>query len=246
MDPARRLIALAHYEELARIGKALASPVRLRLIDLLRQGPRSVDVLASRSGVAVANVSQHLQQLRAAHIVVSEKQGQQVVYRLSSADVSAFFSSLRGLGEALLPEFDRLRDALRVQSEPQRAALLKKIEAGRVALLDVRPEEEWRAGHLPGAIHIPLEELSGRLDQLSKRTPIVVYCRGPYCPMALCAVDVLTRAGFKAEHLDLGPAEVGERRAAAALPPLRLVGGERLAAEDEENTRLRYRRRKQS
>lgn len=245
MDPDQRLIALAHYEELARIGKALASPVRLRLIDLLRQGPRSVDVLASRSGVEVANVSQHLQQLRAAHIVVSEKQGQQVVYRLSNADVSAFFASLRDLGEALLPEFDRLREALRVLSEPERAALLKKIEAGRVALLDVRPEEEWRAGHLPGAIHIPLEELGDRLDLLSKRTPIVAYCRGPYCPMALSAVDVLTRAGFKAEHLDLGPAEVAERlgKQGAAKPRLRLAASATTAADTIHSTPRRRRKK---
>lgn len=233
MDPQQRLIALLHYEELARIGKALASPVRLRLIDLLRQGPRSVDVLATRSGVEVANVSQHLQHLRAGHIVVSEKQGQQVVYRLANADVSAFFSSLRDLGAALLPEFDRLRDALRVRTEPERAALLKKIEAGRVALLDVRPEEEWRAGHLPGAIHIPLEELGERLDLLPKRTPIVAYCRGPYCPMAVSAVEVLTRAGFKAEHLDLGPAEVAERmgKRGPARPRLRLAASATRAAD---------------
>jgi len=208
VDPALRVAALAHYEELARLGKAVASPVRLQLIDLLRQGPRSVEVLAAQSGVSTANVSQHLQQLRAAHLVANEKQGQRIVYRLASQDVSRFFMCLRQLGESLLPELDRLRDALQVSTEPERAVLLQRIEDGEVTLLDVRPAEEWEAEHLPGAINIPLDELSGRLGELEHATDVVAYCRGPYCPMALTAVDVLRGAGFRAEHLDLGPPDL--------------------------------------
>jgi rhodanese-related sulfurtransferase/biotin operon repressor len=212
VDPALRTAALAHYEELARLGKAASSPIRLRLIDLLRQGPRSVEVLADEAGVSVANVSQHLQQLRAAHLVASEKQGQRIVYRLSSPEVGTFFTCLRRLGESLLPELDRLKEALQVHGEPAREQLLEKVTAGEATLLDVRPDEEWAASHLPGAIHIPLGELPVRLDELPRDHEVIAYCRGPYCPMALAAVDMLRGAGFKAEHLDLGPADLEERR----------------------------------
>lgn len=218
MDPALRASALAHYEELARLGKVAASPVRLQLIDLLRQGPRSVELLAERSGVSVANVSQHLQQMRAAHLVSCEKQGQHVVYRLSSEEVGQFFLCLRKLGESLLPELDRLKGALQVHAAPERAAVLKKIEAGRATLLDVRPLEEWEAGHLPGAVHIPLAELPRRLNELPKKPEVVAYCRGPFCPMAITAVGVLRDAGFRADHLDLGPADVAEEHG------VRLIG----------------------
>ena len=219
MDPALRTAALAHYEELARLGKAASSPIRLRLIDLLRQGPRSVEVLADEAGVSVANVSQHLQQLRSAHLVASEKQGQRIVYRLSSPEVGTFFTCLRRLGESLLPELDRLKDALQVHSEPVREALLEKVAAGTATLLDVRPGDEWDAFHLPGAVHIPLGELPVRLDELSKDHEVIAYCRGPYCPMALAAVDMLRGAGFRAEHLDLGPADLAERRFALITTP---------------------------
>jgi rhodanese-related sulfurtransferase/biotin operon repressor len=214
VDPALRTAALAHYEELARLGKAASSPIRLRLIDLLRQGPRSVEVLADEAGVSVANVSQHLQQLRSAHLVASEKQGQRIVYRLSSPEVGTFFTCLRRLGESLLPELDRLKDALQVQTEPERQQVLEKVAAGEATLLDVRPDEEWAAFHLPGAVHIPLGELPVRLDELPKDHEVIAYCRGPYCPMALAAVDMLRGAGFRAGHLDLGPADVAERRLA--------------------------------
>ena len=212
MDPALRNAALAHYEQLARIGRAVSSPIRLRLLDLLRQGPRSVEVLATEAGVSIANASQHLQQLRVGSLVASEKQGQRVLYRLSSPDVDAFFACLRSLGESLLPEFDRLKDALQVHSEPAREQLLVKVANGEATLLDVRPVEEWEAFHLPGALHIPLGELAVRLDELPKDGEVVAYCRGPYCPMALAAVDILRGAGFRADHLDLSPADVHARR----------------------------------
>jgi rhodanese-related sulfurtransferase/DNA-binding transcriptional ArsR family regulator len=210
VDPALRLVALSHYEELARLGKAVSSPVRLQLLDLLRQGPKSVEVLSSHAGVPVANTSQHLQQLRAAHLVTSERQGQRTVYRLSNQDVSRFFVCLRQLGEGLLPELDRLKQALQGQDEPEREALLARIARGEAILLDVRADDEFAANHLPGAFHIPLPELAARVDELPKDTSVVAYCRGPYCPMAITAVEILHDAGFDATHLDLGPSDIDD------------------------------------
>lgn len=215
MTPEQRSAAMAHYEELARLGKAIASPARLRLIDLLRQGPRSVDVLAEQAGLEIANVSQHLQQLRAAHLVASDKDGQRVVYRLATKDVGHLFVCLRLLGESVLPELDRLKSTLQVHSSETRNLLLKRITRGEVTVLDVRPLEEWMGGHLLDAVHIPLSELPARIGELPKRTDIVAYCRGPYCPMALSAVEILRGAGYRAEHLDLGPADLAGTAVAA-------------------------------
>ena len=209
MTPEQRSAAMAHYEELARLGKAIASPARLRLIDLLRQGPRSVDVLAEQAGLEVANVSQHLQQLRAAHLVASDKDGQRVVYRLATKDVGHLFVCLRLLGEAVLPELDRLKSTLQVHDVEKRNVLLQRIARGEVTVLDVRPFEEWRGGHLLDALHIPLQELPARVGELPKKRDVVAYCRGPYCPMALSAVEILRGAGYRADHLDLGPADLG-------------------------------------
>lgn len=200
--------ALAHYDELARLGKALSSPIRLRLLDLLRQGPRSVELLAERAGVTLANASQHLQQLRAGRLVEADKRGQQVVYRLSGRAVSSFFEELRALAEALLPEMDRLKRELHVVERAQRAALLARVRAGAVTLIDVRPAEEFVAGHLRGAVSVPLAELPRRLPELPKDRDVVAYCRGPYCHMALEAVRLLEGAGFRALHLDLGPPDL--------------------------------------
>ena len=197
-----------HYDELARIGKALASPVRLRLLDLLRQGPRSVELLAERAGVSVANASQHLQQLRSGHLVEGEKRGQQVVYRLSDRAVSSFFGELRALAEALLPEMDRLRLELQVADAAARAMLLARVRSGSVTLLDVRPTEEFRAGHLRGALSMPLEDLPTRMRELPRGREVVAYCRGPYCHLALRAAELLADAGFRAQHLDLGPPDL--------------------------------------
>ncbi|MCC7386543.1 MAG: metalloregulator ArsR/SmtB family transcription factor [Deltaproteobacteria bacterium] len=207
-----RDLALAHYGELARIGKALGSPVRLQILDLLRQGPRSVESIAEQSGVTLANTSQHLQQLRAARLVDSEKHAQRVVYRLADDTVSLLFAAMRDLAEALLPELDRIREELDAADEESRTALLQEIRAKKVTLIDVRPRDEYRAGHVPGAISIPLEELKLRLTEIPKARQVVAYCRGPYCPLALAAVAVLESAGFKARHLDLGAPDLPARR----------------------------------
>jgi len=205
-------LALTHYGELSRIGKVLASPVRLQLLDLLRQGSRNVEALAEAAGVSVANSSQHLQQMRSARLVAAERRGQQVEYRLADESVSVLFGALRELAEALLPEMDRLRRELRALSPEEREELLSRVRRGDVTLLDVRPAPEFGAGHLPGARSIPLAELSSRLDEIPREREVVAYCRGPYCPMALEAVAVLAAAGFRARHLDLGVPELGRRR----------------------------------
>jgi rhodanese-related sulfurtransferase/DNA-binding transcriptional ArsR family regulator len=209
--PLRRA-AVAHYDEVARIGKALSSPVRLRLVDLLRQGARHVEGLAEEAGVTVANASQHLKALRAARLVVAERQGQQVRYRLAGDGVSALFGELRGLAEALLPEMDRLRRELGVLGEAEREALLELVRRGRVTLLDVRPAEEYRAGHLPGARSMPLDELRRRIGEVPRDREVIATCRGPYCSLAAEAVAILTAAGFRARHLDLGAADLRDRR----------------------------------
>ena len=211
-------LALAHYGEIARIGKALASPVRLQLLDLLRQGSRSVEALAQAAGVTVANSSQHLQQMRSARIVAAERQGQRVQYRLAGEGVSLVFGALRNLAESLLPEMDRLRGELGVLAPEEREELLSRIRRGEVTLLDVRPVAEYQAGHLPGARSIPLEELRARLSEVPRDREVVAYCRGPYCPMATDAVTVLAAAGYRARHLDLGVPDLRARR-------IRLVAG---------------------
>ena len=214
---AARRAALAHYDELARIGKVLGSPVRLRLLGLLRQGSRNVEALAEAAGISLANSSQHLQQMRAARLVEAEKRGQRVEYRLADEGVSLVFAALRDLAEALLPEMDRLRHDVEALKEEERESLLARIRDGQVMLLDVRPAVEYRAGHLPGARSIPLPELRSRLDEIPRGREVVAYCRGPYCSMASEAASVLRAAGYRASHLDLG---APDRRARG----VRLVG----------------------
>jgi rhodanese-related sulfurtransferase len=186
--------------------------VRLQLIDLLRQGPRSVEVLASEAGLTVANASQHLQQLSASRVVRSEKKAQRVVYRLASERVSELFTSMRDLAELVLPEMDRIKQELGALDENERDSLLVGLKAGHLTLIDVRPSEEYEAGHIPGAVTIPLRELENRLGELNRKQKIVACCRGPYCTLALEAVAILKSHGFKAYHLDLGHPDLAARR----------------------------------
>lgn len=214
-SPPARHAARAHYGEIARLGRALGSPVRLQLLDLLRQAPRSVEDLAETAGVSLANASRHLQQLRAARLVTSDRDGRRSRYRLTDAGVSQAFGLMRGLAEALLPEMDRLRRELGVLDPAERDEVLDEIQAGRCTLLDVRPTAEYEAGHLPGARSVPLAELPSRLAELPRDRAVVTYCRGPYCPLAVDAVRVLRSAGYRARHLDLG---VPDLRPAPSLP----------------------------
>ena len=196
------------FNQFARVAKAMSNGYRLELLEFLAQGERSVDALAQVSGLSVANTSQHLQQLRQAGLVINRKRGQKVFYQLSGADVSALLASLRGVAERHLAEVDRLvNDYLRVKDdlEPVPAQqLLDRARQGLVTVLDVRPPEEFAAGHVPGAINIPLDELEQHLDQLKATDEVVAYCRGPHCVLAFDAVARLRQQGITASRLDGG------------------------------------------
>jgi rhodanese-related sulfurtransferase/DNA-binding transcriptional ArsR family regulator len=196
----------AVYDQLARIGKATAAPKRLELLDLLSQGPRTVESLAEQAALTVANASQHLQVLRAANLVVGDKRGLHVEYRLADPEIAGYLRALRLLAGRRLAEVERLtRDFLAARDAPEPvdgAELARRVRAGEVTLVDVRPAEEYRAGHIAGALSIPLPELARRTAELPRRRAVVAYCRGPYCVMALDAVDLLRARGFRADRLE--------------------------------------------
>ncbi len=205
---ANRRFKTSIYEQFSRIGKAVANPARLELLDLLCQGPRTVEALAKEANLGLANTSQHLKALRAARLLEAEKVGLFVTYRLADERVCEFFRSLRNLAEARLVEVREIaRDFLsnRQGLEPvDRDSLLAKVRRGAVTVLDVRPTEEYRAGHIPGALSIPLKELERRLSDLPRDRDIVAYCRGPYCVLAVEAVELLRSRGFTAFRLEQG------------------------------------------
>jgi rhodanese-related sulfurtransferase/DNA-binding transcriptional ArsR family regulator len=196
------------FSQFARISKAMSNGYRLELLEFLAQGERSVDALAQVSGLSVANTSQHLQQLKQAGLVANRKVGQKVIYRLSGDDVTALMASLRQVAERHLADVGRLIDdflAVKDSLEPVPArSLLERVRDGLVTVLDVRPEEEYRAGHLPSAINIPLGELEQRLRELDPSQEIVAYCRGPHCVLAYDAVARLRKQGLKAKRLEGG------------------------------------------
>jgi len=207
----KRAFKDAIYEQLARVGKSVSSPMRLELLDLLGQGPRSVEALARETNQSIANVSQHLQVLRSARLVDAQKDGVYTMYRLADADVATFFLALRGLAESRIEEiaavtrsFLEERDAL----EPvDRGTLVERVRRGEVTVLDVRPVEEFHAGHIPGAVSVPVADLKRCLASLPKYREVVAYCRGPYCVLAIEAVKVLRSNGFKASRMDEGVLE---------------------------------------
>ena len=196
------------YEQVARLGKAASAPKRLELLDLLCQGPRSVEALALQAGISLANASQHLQVLRGARLVDAEKKGLRVEYRLASEDVCQFFLTLRGLAESRLTEIDQVTreyfESRGAMEAVEGEELLRRVRDGEVTVLDVRPAEEYRAGHIPGALSVPVSELKARLRELPKAREIVAYCRGPYCVMALEAVQLLRAKGFEAHRMEQG------------------------------------------
>jgi rhodanese-related sulfurtransferase len=204
----KRAFKDAIYEQLARIGKSVASPTRLELLDLLCQGPRSVEALAQETNQSVANVSQHLQILRAARLVDAQKDGFYTVYRIADEHVATFFLALRGLAEARLDEIAHVTRSFfeeRDTMEPvDRDVLVERVRRGEVTVLDVRPVEEFRAGHIPGAVSIPVTELKRLLTSLPKHRDVVAYCRGPYCVFAVEAVKVLRANGFTAHRMEEG------------------------------------------
>ena len=211
MSKEHRRFKDAVYEQLSRVGKAISAAKRLELLDLLCQGPRTVEALAVEASLTVANASQHLRILRGARLVESEKRGLFVEYRLADEAVGRFFVALRGLAHARLGELERVaRDYFQRRGTMESVAtveLLRRVRSGEVTVLDVRPIEEYRAGHIPGALSVPIAELKRRIKELPKGREIVAYCRGPYCVMAAEAVDLLRRKGFQAERLEHGIAD---------------------------------------
>jgi len=219
-----RVFKDAIYEQFARIGQAVSSPKRLELLDLLCQGERTVEVLAKEAGMSMANASQHLHVLRAARLVEAEKAGLFVIYRLADQGVCEFFRAMRVLAESRLAEVEQIKRQFlegREGMEPvDRDALLNRVRQGEVTVLDVRPAEEYLAAHIPGAISIELKELERRISELPRDKEIVAYCRGPYCVLAIQAVEILRKKGFRVVRLEEGvqdwramgfPVAVGEK-----------------------------------
>ena len=196
----------AIYEQFARIGKAISNPGRLELLDLLCQGPRTVEALAKEANLGIANTSQQLKVLRTARLIEAEKSGLYVTYRSADDQVCQLLRSLRLLAETRLTEVREIaREFLagREGLEPvSREGLLSKVREGAVTVLDVRPVEEYRAAHIPGALSVPLKELERRLSDLPADRQIVAYCRGPYCVLAVEAVEMLRAHGFEAFRLE--------------------------------------------
>lgn len=212
----------ALYEQFARLGKAVASPRRIELLDLLCQGERTVESLAQAARMGVTNASAHLQVLRQAGLVQTRRQGVKIYYRVADEEVCRFFFALRDLGRSHLAEVERVvRDFFEARDDLEpvsRASLLDRVERGEVAVLDVRPVEEYAAGHIPGARSVPLADLDRRLGELPNDVEIVAYCRGPYCVLAPEALRTLRANGFAARRLEDGfpewrqaglPVEVG-------------------------------------
>ncbi|OGA95654.1 MAG: ArsR family transcriptional regulator [Betaproteobacteria bacterium RIFCSPLOWO2_12_FULL_66_14] len=196
------------FAQFARIGKALSNANRLALVEFIAQGARSVEQLAKISGLSVANASQHLQELRQAGLVTARKEGLRVYYELSGDDVVELLDVVRRVADHRIAEVQKLVGAYLTAKddlEPIAAKeLLGRARKGLVTVLDVRPCEEYQAGHLPGAVNIPLSELESRLSKLPKSKEVVAYCRGPYCVLAFEAVELLRKRGFKARRLEAG------------------------------------------
>jgi rhodanese-related sulfurtransferase len=186
------------FASLARVGTALSSPTRIEFLELLAQAERSVEQLATLTGTAVANTSQHLQKLRQAGLIIGRKEGLYVFYRLAGDEV------VEMLSERVVRLYFASKDEL--EAVPAKE-LLERVRKGLVTVLDVRPPEEFAAGHVPGAINIPVHELEKRIKELPKRREVVAYCRGPYCLMSYDAVSVLRKKGLKARRLEAGMPE---------------------------------------
>lgn len=199
------------FRQFAAIAKAVAHEHRLDLLEALAQGERSVETLANRAGLSLANASQHLQQMRRAGVIEARRDGKFIYYRLSDPAVLELIASLTRIGERHVAEVDKIvrnyfqsRDAMEPVS---RAELLLRMKKGDVQVLDVRPEDEFSLGHVPDAINIPLEKLKRKLATLDPRKEIVAYCRGPYCVLSFETVSLLRSKGFKVRRLEDGMPE---------------------------------------
>lgn len=201
------------FEQFARVGKALAAPKRLELLDLLAQGERSVDALAQTAGMGLSTVSMHLQVLRQAGLVRTRRDGTTVHYSLAGDDVAGLYAAVRDVAVAHLADADRARaaylggDATDEVEDVSREELLRRARRGEVVILDVRPRHEYAAGHIPGAVSVPLEDVEQGLGELPDDVEVVAYCRGAYCVLAYEAVRVLNRHGRPARRLREGMLE---------------------------------------
>jgi rhodanese-related sulfurtransferase/DNA-binding transcriptional ArsR family regulator len=198
----------AVFEQFARVASAFASPKRIEIIDVLAQGARNVETLAAETGLSVANTSRHLQVLKASSLVASRKEGLQVFYRLADPNVLAGYRVLRRVAEERLADLDRLVHdyfgGVDGMEPVGRRELLKRARSGEVVVIDVRPREEFEAGHIAGALSIPLSMLDKRLSEIPTKRDIVAYCRGPYCVLAAEAVRLLRRRGYHAFRMEEG------------------------------------------
>lgn len=196
------------FTQFARVGKALSNANRLELLEFLAQGSRSVESLANVAKLSIANTSQHLQQLRQSGLVISRKEGLKVYYSLSGDDVIALLDSLRDVAERHLSDVDKLVNTYltakdRLDPIPANE-LVEKVKQDLVTILDVRPIEEYNAGHVPGAINIPIEELQQHLKDFEPGQEVIAYCRGPHCILAFDAVAQLRQEGLEARRLENG------------------------------------------
>ena len=199
---------LALFAQFATVAKSLGHAHRLELLEQLAQGERTVEILADRTGLSIANTSQHLQQMRRAGLVTNRRDGKFVFYQLADDSVLSLLAALRTVAERNLAEVERVvrsyfddRDSLEAVSRDE---LLSRSRAGTVTIIDVRPEDEFALGHLPGAVNIPLRALERRLSELDPSKEIVAYCRGPYCVLSYEAVAALRKRGFTARRLEDG------------------------------------------
>jgi rhodanese-related sulfurtransferase/DNA-binding transcriptional ArsR family regulator len=196
------------HAQFSRLGKVVASPRRIELLELLAQAERSVEELARMTGMPIGNTSAQLQVLNRARLVESRRRGKQVFYRLADESVDRFLVALRQLARTRLAEVEQVardffdaRDELEPVSGPE---LLERIRQRQVQVIDVRPREEYEAGHVPGAVSVPLPDLKERLAELPRELELVAYCRGPYCVLAPQAIEMLRQAGFRARRLVVG------------------------------------------
>ncbi|WP_411730428.1 ArsR/SmtB family transcription factor [Peribacillus sp. CSMR9] len=194
------------YQEFARIGKSLSSPKRLEILDILSHGPKSVEALSKATNMSVANVSQHLQTLANSRLVKFQKKGNYVIYELADAAISDFLTSLHTLGEKQFVQVQQIKqEFLNVNLGTDGVSLSElkeRMDKGEAILLDVRPLEEYEEAHIPGAVSMPIEELSEKLSTLPTNCDVIAYCRGCYCLMSVEAVELLRSKGFNAFRLE--------------------------------------------
>ncbi len=199
------------YEQVARIGKAMASPKRLELVELLCQGEKTVELLAEQAEISVKLASAHLKALRQTRLVDTRKDGKYVTYRLANTSVADLWVAMRTQAEERLVELQVALAGIVSHGDAlqgiDRATMLQKAKSGEILMLDVRPQAEFDCAHLPHARSLPVDELLKRLAELPQGTPVVAYCRGPFCLMARDAVDLLRQHGYSAHHLTDGVAE---------------------------------------